>query len=61
VKAVMLVGPSRIEIHEEAVEGAASRQIMLSLPVSARLPLDEASAALRRAGAPRAPTVLIHV
>jgi hypothetical protein len=27
----MLVGPSRIEIHEVAVEGAANRQIMLSL------------------------------
>jgi hypothetical protein len=57
----MLVGPSRIEIHEVAVEGAANRQIMLSLPVSARFPLDEAAAALRPAGAPRAPTVSIHV
>jgi hypothetical protein len=57
----MLVGPSRIEIYEVAVEGAASRQIMLSLPVSARFPLDEATAALRPAGAPRTPTVLVHV
>ena len=60
MKAAMLVEPSRIEIHEVAVEGAASRQIMLSLPFSARFPLDEATAALRPAGAPRAPTVLIH-
>ena len=57
----MLVGPSRIEIHEVAVEGAASRQIMLSLLVSVRFPLDETAAAPRQAGAPGARRVLIHV
>jgi hypothetical protein len=63
VTAAMLAGPSRIEIHEVAVEGAASRQIMLSLLVSARFALDETAAALRPAGAgaPGARIVLIHV
>jgi hypothetical protein len=57
----MLVGPSRIEIHEVAVEVAASHQMMLSLLVSAHFPLDETSAALRPVGVPRGPRVLIHV
>ena len=61
MKAAMIVGPSRIEIHEVAVEGTVSRQVMLSLLVSARFPLDKTAAALRPAGAPRAPTVPIHV
>jgi hypothetical protein len=61
VKAPMLAGPSRIQIFEVAVEGDAWRQVILSLLVSVRFPLDKTGAAMRPASAPRAPTVPIHV
>ena len=61
MKSAILVGSSRIEIHGVAVEGAASRHIMLSLLVSARFALDGTAAAPRPVGAPAACRVLIHV